>query len=127
MQMNNHPNRKFFRKKLRNQSTRAEKYLWMYIRNRQVEGVKFRRQHSYGPYIMDFYCPALRLCIEVDGAWHYTIEGMYKDQIRTEYLNNASIEVIRFENRDVLMHIEGVLEAIKRHVKELKVKWRVTG
>jgi len=124
MQYNNRHNRKYYRSKLRGKSTLAEKRLWLFLRNRQLEGVKFRRQHSYGPYIMDFYCSELRLCIELDGAGHFNIEGMERDQIRAKYLQDAHIELLRIENKDVLIHIDGVLETIRTYVKELKMKWR---
>jgi len=124
MRLNNHPNRKFFRKKLRNQCTPAENVLWLYLRNRQIEDVKFRRQHSYGPYIMDFYCPELRLCIELDGAGHFTVEGMERDELRTKFLKNANIEVLRFENKAVFEDIDGVIETIQSRVKALKLIWK---
>ena len=58
---------KIKRNSLRNNSTAAESTLWKVLRNKQIEGLRFRRQHSIGPYIMDFYCPEIKLCIELDG------------------------------------------------------------
>jgi very-short-patch-repair endonuclease len=65
-----------FRKKLRNNSTSAEATLWTYLKNRQLEGRKFRRQHSIGNYIADFYCPEEQLVIELDGEGHFWEEGI---------------------------------------------------
>ena len=61
--LNNHPRLKNYRKNLRNHSTSAEATLWKYLKAKQVAALKFRRQHSYGPYILDFYCPSLKLAI----------------------------------------------------------------
>ena len=65
---------------LRAEATDAERALWTILRDRRLGGVKFRRQHSVGPYILDFFCPALRLAIEADGGQHYTVEGMASEQ-----------------------------------------------
>ena len=116
MQFNNRPDQKNRRKYLRHNATPAEKLLWQYLRNRQLDGYKFRRQHSYGPYIMDFYCPELRLCIELDGKSHFTFEGMEKDDIRNEYLRQAQIDVLRIENHHVTVHPEAVLNTIKERM-----------
>ena len=110
-------NRKYlltFRKKLRNNLTSAETTLWKCLQNKQLEGLKFRRQHSVGNYILDFYCTSERLAIELDGAHHYTKEGLEYDAIRTEYLNSMNIKVIRFENCEVFEDLDGVLEKIKK-------------
>ncbi len=102
------------RKELRNNLTPAEAKLWSILKDSQVAGRKFRRQHSVGPYVLDFFCPSEKLCIELDGCGHFT-EGGYKyDMARTEYLNALNIRVIRFENRDVFENTEGVLEEIRR-------------
>ena len=70
------------RKQLRNNLTPAEAALWKMLQNSQLEGRKFRRQHSVGNYILDFYCPSERLCIELDGAYHFTEQGESYDQER---------------------------------------------
>src|SRR5574344_1112821 len=98
------------RKKLRNQSTFAEVALWRLINRRQIGGAKFRRQFAIGNFILDFYCPELRLCIELDGQPHFTEEGMKDDEARTEYLETFHhITVLRFENRAILDCTETVL------------------
>jgi very-short-patch-repair endonuclease len=84
------------------------------LKNSQIEKKKFRRQHSVGPYVLDFYCPSERLCIELDGAGHFTDGGYEYDTARTEYLDAHDIFVIRFENKDVFENTEGVLEEIRR-------------
>ena len=113
----NRPWLKEKRRKLRNNGTAAEATLWLLLKNRKLEGRKFRRQFSVGNYILDFYCSTERLCIELDGDYHYTPEGYEADQKRTAYLNNQNILVIRFENQEVFHHPEAVLEEIKRHFK----------
>ena len=105
------------RRALRNNLTNAEAALWKIISNSQIEGRKFRRQHSVDLYILDFYCPSERLAIELDGAHHYTDEGVEYDRKRTEHLNTLNIKVIRFENKDIFERTEAVIEEIKRNFK----------
>ena len=100
------------RKQLRNNLTPAEAALWKMLQNSQLEGRKFRRQHSVGNYILDFYCPSERLCIELDGAYHFTEQGASYDQERTHFLNRHNIRVIRFENKDVFEQTDYVLQTI---------------
>lgn len=109
-------NRKYltpFRKSLRSNLTPAEAFLWKLIKNSQLENRKFRRQHSVGNYIVDFYCPSERLAIELDGEFHFTPEGIEYDKIRTEYINSLNIRVIRFENKVVFDNTNWVLMEIK--------------
>jgi very-short-patch-repair endonuclease len=108
-------NRKFLkdrRKELRNNLTSAEATLWIQLQKKQLHGRKFRRQHSIGNYIVDFYCPSENLAIELDGEQHYTSEGIVYDTRRTEFLNSKGIRVIRFENSEILFGLEVVLEKI---------------
>ena len=79
-------------RRLRQDATDAERKLWFVLSRRQVEGAKFRRQHPFGPYILDFYCEKTRLAVEVDGGQH-TAE---RDQVRTAYLNGQGVSVLRF-------------------------------
>jgi very-short-patch-repair endonuclease len=113
-QINNRTELKEYRKNLRNNGTTAEAFLWNYLKAKQLNGRKFRRQFSVGNYILDFYCPAEKLCVELDGADHFTDEGFLYDEERTNYLNSLGIKVIRFENKTVFDHTENVLEEIKR-------------
>jgi very-short-patch-repair endonuclease len=106
------------RKELRNNSTVAETVLWKYLKDRQLEGKKFRRQSSVGPYIVDFYCPEKRVVVELDGARHYgPAAGDYDDR-RTRYLKERGIKVFRFENRTLYRDLEGVLEEIRKALRE---------
>jgi very-short-patch-repair endonuclease len=93
---------------LRRGQTDAERKLWRHLRNRQVGGVKFRRQHFIAPFITDFCCPERWLIIELDGDQHG--ERIEADQRRTAFLENQGYRVLRFWNHDVLENIEGVLE-----------------
>ncbi len=106
------------RKKLRNSLTPAEAKLWTFLRDSQLENKKFRRQHSVGPYVLDFYCPAEKLCIELDGEGHFNETSFEYDSARTEYLNGLNIRVLRFENRKVFENTEAVLEEIRKNFKQ---------
>ncbi|OGF31647.1 hypothetical protein A2533_04130 [Candidatus Falkowbacteria bacterium RIFOXYD2_FULL_35_9] len=100
------------RRKLRNSMTSAEVMLWSRIKGKQLCGIKFRRQHSIGRYIVDFYCPESRLVIEVDGPSHYSDKAVYYDGIRTDYLESLQINVFRVRNDQVYNELEQVLQAI---------------
>jgi very-short-patch-repair endonuclease len=106
-----------FRKRLRNGSTPAECRLWIKIKNRKLGGRKFRRQHSVGNFILDFYCPEEKLGIELDGQQHYTPEGKRKDKWREAIIASYGIRIIRFENRLVFKDLEYVLSEIKKCFK----------
>lgn len=113
---------KELRRELRTNGTIAEATLWQMLKSRQIEGFKFRRQFGIGPYILDFYCPELRLCIELDGQPHFTPEGYEYDLHRTEYLNRFhGIQVMRFENIDVFCYPENVLSEIRHMIDKLRV------
>ncbi|MDH3975137.1 MAG: endonuclease domain-containing protein [Deltaproteobacteria bacterium] len=99
----------------RNQSL-AERILWQKLRNKQFRGLKFFRQYSVGSYILDFYCPRLKLAIELDGGHHSEKEIMEYDEARTDYLKTREIKTIRFWNNDVLQNIEGVFDALEEFV-----------
>ena len=116
----NSPNLLSKRKDLRNNSTSAESTLWNLLKGKQVMGMKFRRQHFVGPYILDFYCPQIRLCIELDGHEHFTSVGDAQDDIRTKYLlRYHGIQTLRFENSDIFNHTEGGIGIIGETIKEL--------
>lgn len=100
-----------FSRKLRLEMTDAEKYLWRHLKSRQLHGLKFRRQHPLGNYILDFACIELKLAIEVDGGQH-TEQQAYDDE-RTMWLKAQAWNVLRFWNNDVLQNIEGVLQVIE--------------
>jgi len=92
--------------------TDAERLLWSKIRRKQLKGFQFYRQKIIGNYIADFYCPELKLVIEVDGGQHYRAEGRENDCMRDAYMTGAGITVVRFSDRDVLKNLEAVLEEI---------------
>jgi len=106
------------RKELRNSLTVAEAVLLKHLKGRQLDGMKFRRQSSVGPYIVDFFCPEKRVVVELDGARHFgPAAGDYDDR-RTRYLEERGIQVIRFENRRLYKDLEGVLEEIRKALSE---------
>jgi very-short-patch-repair endonuclease len=77
-----------------------------------LEGIKFRRQHGVCPYVLDFYCPEYRICLELDGAYHFTDEGTKTDAERDSYLESLGIEVLRFENQTVFSDPNWIVQAI---------------
>ncbi len=97
---------------LRKSQTPAEKKLWAAIRNRQLSGLKFRRQHPYGSFILDAFCVEHQLEIEIDGGVHAQPERAAYDAARTEFLQQRGIHVLRFTNEDVENDLEGVLRRI---------------
>ena len=105
------------RKALRLNSTSAEAVMWTQIKGRKINGRQWRRQFSVGPFIIDFYCPALKLGIELDGAPHYAPGGYEADELRTDYLREHGIRIIRFENKDIWTSLEGVIETIERETR----------
>jgi very-short-patch-repair endonuclease len=108
-----------FARKLRKDQTDAERLLWNILRSRQVLGLKFRRQHSIGPYILDFYCHDYKLCIELDGGQHYTSKGQQGDEARAVFLAKRGIHILRFSNLNVLKNLEGVLLTVVEKVTSL--------
>ncbi len=100
-------------KKLRSNSTDTEKYLWKYLRGRQLEGFKFRRQHPIGKYIVDFINLERKIIIEVNGGQH--LENK-KDELRDRWLEEQGYKVLRFWDNEVLTNIEGVMESIRKKI-----------
>ncbi len=94
----------------RTHPTEAEQWLWQHLRNRRLSGIRFRRQHSIGQFIVDFYCAEHDLVVEVDGPIHN--EQQAEDQIRQNYLESIGLRVLRFTNDEVLNHIRTVLREI---------------
>ena len=106
---------------LRKNMTDPEKYLWRYLRNRRMKGLKFRRQHPVDIFILDFYCHECRLAIEVDGGIHNTATQREWDENRTFELNELEIKVVRFTNEEVWDHMKEVLKQIANEVDRLMV------
>ncbi len=107
------------RKQLRTDGTSAEALLWLALKNKQLQGRKFRRQHSINNYVVDFYCAAERLVVELDGAQHYTLAGSLNDTERDAHLKAMDIKVLRFENRLVRERLDSVLEEIAACFKQV--------
>ncbi len=102
-------------RELRNRCTHAEEILWGYLKAKPL-GIKFRRQHPYSVYILDFYCHALRLAIEVDGSIHLKEEVKAHDIIRQQLLEEDGLIVLRFTNNEVEKHLESVIEKIEEFI-----------
>jgi len=111
--INNLPYLKTFRKDLRNNLTPAEAKFWKVVQNKNFEGRKFRRQHSVGNYILDFYCPSEKLAIELDGEVHFNDSAREYDYERKLFLEHYGIKVLRFENKRVFEDLEWMLDVIK--------------
>jgi very-short-patch-repair endonuclease len=97
-------------RRLRRNPTDAERRLWSCLRRKQMGHFKFRRQHPFGDYVIDFVCLEAMLAVEVDGGQHS--EEREQDAVRTKSLNEAGFKVLRFWNNDVLRDIEAVKESI---------------
>ena len=98
------------KRRLRSNMTGPETRLWSALRARQLQGMKFRRQHGIGPYIVDFYCPEQSLVIEVDGDSHANADQIVRDQLRDKYFQSLGLRVIRYFNNDIVKNLAGVLE-----------------
>lgn len=98
------------RRRLRHNPTPAEKLFWSKVAGRQFENLKFRKQHGIGHYIVDFYCPAKKLIVEIDGDTHAQGSQQALDWKRTKYLAGLGYKVIRYQNREVMNNIDGVFE-----------------
>jgi len=107
------PELKTFRTELRKKLTPAEARLWSILKNSRLDGRKFRRQHSVGRYILDFYCASEKLAVELDGARHFSGAGAEYDRERSLFLERFGINVIRFENKLVFDEEEWVLGNIR--------------
>ena len=100
------------RRRLRNDMPAAEAVVWSRLRRKQVCGCKFRRQYSVGSYVLDFYCPALKLAVEIDGDSHFAADANDYDQQRQAFIESFGIRFLRFTNKQVYGNLEGVLQTI---------------
>jgi very-short-patch-repair endonuclease len=105
-------------RKLRRNETDVERRLWHRLRNGQIGDAHFRRQHPAGRYILDFYCPALGLAVELDGGQH--AETRMRDHERDDRLKRNGVMVLRFWNSDVTENLNGVLEVVAASIDELR-------
>ncbi len=101
------------RRKLRHEMTKAEAILWTHIKNRQVENQRFLRQFSINYNVVDFYCPKLRIIIEVDGPTHLSDEDIEYDKLRQTELENLGLYFLRFTNEEIYENILYVVERIR--------------
>lgn len=108
------------RRLLRAQMPQAEIILWDKLRRRQIAGAKFRRQYSVERFVLDFYCPALKLAIEVDGPTHDSLDARVYDQMRQKFIETFGIRFLRFTNIDIYQNIDAVLDAIHQQVLTLQ-------
>jgi very-short-patch-repair endonuclease len=100
-----------FSRTLRKRQTDAENLLWRHLRGKQLEGLKFRRQHPIGKYIADFVCLEKQLVLEIDGGQHSLEKD--KDNERDDWLMSEGYRILRFWNNEVLENLQGVLETIR--------------
>ena len=114
--VHNIPALKQRRRELRQNLTTAEAVLWKNLQRSRLDGKKFRRQHSVGKYVLDFYCPECRLAVELDGEAHFTSIRAEYDVARDKFIRSLKIRTVRFENRLVFENLESVLETIKEHL-----------
>ncbi len=84
------------------------------MRRNNLGGLRFRRQHPIGPYVADFFCPSIRLVIELDGYFHDDVLRIERDAARTAWLNERGVRVLRFSNEAILKSLDDVLDAIRK-------------
>ncbi len=109
------------RRRLRKKTSGSEKIVWTYLRRKQILGERFLRQFSIDFYVLDFYCPRLRLAIEIDGDSHFINQAAINyDKERQTYIENLGIEFLRFRNEEVNQSNDFVISVITEKVKELQ-------
>lgn len=101
--------------------TEAEKILWSKLRQKQIDGHKFRRQYSIMGFVVDFYCPELRLAIEVDGGYHQDKDQVDYDKARQQLLEALKIDFLRFTNNDIFIDIDLVVQKIRDQINKLLI------
>ena len=107
------------RRSLRKEMPPAEVMLWTKLRGKNLNNVKFRRQYSIGPYIVDFYSPQMRLAVEIDGESHFIDGADIRDRDRQAFIESPGIYVLRFTNRDIYERLDGVIVKIAERLKLL--------
>ena len=109
------------RRILRKNTTASEKIVWTYLRRKQILNERFLRQFSVEYYVLDFYCPRLRLAIEIDGDSHFiNQDAIDYDKKRQAYIENLGIEFLRFRNEEVFADNDAVINTITQKVIELQ-------
>jgi len=99
-------------RELRQVETETEKILWQALRGKRLNGLKFRRQHPYEHYVLDFFCVEHQLAVELDGSVHDVLDQAAYDEERTNFLNEHGLHIIRFRNEDVKKNLSSVLQKI---------------
>jgi len=106
------------RSELRKNMSPPEARLWVELSNKKLNGYKFRRQHSIGNYIVDFYCPKAKLIVEIDGKTHLDPSTEHNDFVRDEYLKNLGYRILRFDNKDILNQFPYIIVEIENALLE---------
>jgi len=112
-QLFNHTKYKNRRSTLRRTQTTPEELFWQKVRQKQL-GVKFRRQHGIGDYIVDFYCAECALIIEIDGDSHFTQDAQEYDKVRDAFLQSRGFQVVRFTNQQIMNEMSSVLSELEK-------------
>ena len=107
---------KDIRQKNRNEMPRAEYILWNQLRGKKLNGYKFRRQYSVGQYVVDFYCPRVKLAIEIDGDSHFNVKAAQKDEIRSAFIDTKGIRLLRFTNLEIYNDLDSVIDRINKYL-----------
>ena len=109
----NDPTYREFRTNLRKNLTPSEARLWNVLKSSRLDGRKFRRQYGVGKYVLDFYCPAEKLAVELDGSGHFSVADVHYDNARRRFVEQFGIKIIRFDNVAVAKNLQWVVEIIR--------------
>ncbi|MCH7625184.1 MAG: endonuclease domain-containing protein [Chloroflexi bacterium] len=107
------------RRSLRNNMPKAETVIWSKLKGRQLLGYKFRRQYSVDRYIVDFYCPEMKLAVEIDGDSHFQNDVENNEKYRQAFIESFGVQFLRFTNEDVFKNLDGVIETVRRTALEI--------
>ena len=98
---------------------KAETVIWSKLKGRQLLGYKFRRQYSVDRYIVDFYCPEMKLAVEIDGDSHFQNDVESNEKYRQAFIESFGVQFLRFTNEDVFKNLDGVIETVRRTALEI--------
>ena len=107
------------RRSLRNNMPKSETVIWSKLKGRQLLGYKFRRQYSVDRYVIDFYCPELKLAVEIDGDSHFQNDVENNEKYRQAFIESFGVQFLRFTNEDVFKNLDGVIETVRRTALEI--------
>src|SRR5579883_1964365 len=107
------------RRSLRQRAPATERIVWARLRDRRLGSLKFRRQYSLGPYVLDFYCPALKLALEADGLSHESADAREYDAERQRYMEALGVRFFRFTNAAARENLDGILQSIAEYAQQL--------